>query len=158
MQDHSSISKLRECFNESTFFSTEVSSPSRSLLNNQDSQRLTKMPSKFTDDPQLYLRKIKIKKKEATEKCLEALRSTVKAKLGLERTEREAAVSRYDFMRLYNNKKFRLDEQALLSAHRTDHEFTFRLSLERTKRQRVLNEFSLRARKEQQTRDIENLS
>jgi hypothetical protein len=85
MQDHGSISKLRECFNESTFFSTEVSSPSRSLLNNQDSLRLAKMPSKFTDDPQLYLRKIKIKKKEANEKCLEALRSTVKAKVDLER-------------------------------------------------------------------------
>jgi hypothetical protein len=156
MQDQGSISKLRECFNESTFFSTEVSSPSRSLIN-QDSLRLAKMPSKFTDDPQLYLRKIKIKKKEANEKCLEALRNTVKAKVDLERVERDAAVSRYDFMRLYNIKKFKLDEQVLLSSYRADHEFNFRLSIQRTKRSRVINEFSLSARKEQQARNIEQL-
>lgn len=85
MQDHSSISKLKECFNESTFFSTEVSSPSRSLLVNQDSLRFAKIPSKFTDEPQIYLRKIKIKKKEVNEKCLEALRITIKAKMDLEK-------------------------------------------------------------------------
>lgn len=63
----------------------------------------------------------------------------MKAKLELERVEHEAAISRYDFMRLYNIKKFKLDEQALLSTYRADSDFTFRLSLERTKRQRVLN-------------------
>ncbi len=67
------------------------------------------MSNKFTDDPQLYLRKIKIRKKEANEKCLEALRSTVKAKGDLERVEKDASLTRYDFMRLYNVKKFRLD-------------------------------------------------
>jgi hypothetical protein len=60
-------------------------------------------------------------------------------------------------MRLYNVKKFRLDEQTLLSSYRTDHEFNFRLSLERTKRSRVINELNLSARKEQQSRNIEDL-
>lgn len=66
-------------------------------------------------------------------------------------------MSRYDFMRLYNIKKFKLDEQVLLSSYRADHEFNIRLSLERTKRSRILNEFSLSARKEQQIRVIEHL-
>jgi hypothetical protein len=39
--------------------------------------------SKFADDPQLYLRKIKIRKKEANLQCLEALRNSMNAKINL---------------------------------------------------------------------------
>jgi hypothetical protein len=153
MQDRGSIAKLRECFNESTFFSTEVSSPSHSQIN----QPIVRISSKFTDEPTLYLKKLRIKTKEASSKCLQALQGSVKARVELQRVEKEAALSRYDFMRLYNTKKFRLDEQALLSSHKIDHEFNFRLSLQRTKRLRALNEVSLSARKEQQIRNIEGL-
>lgn len=70
MSDQHSLSKLRECFNES-LFSTEISS--RSLLHQEDSlpnRQIVRISSKFTDDPQVYLKKIKLKKKEASRKCL----------------------------------------------------------------------------------------
>lgn len=81
-------------------------------------------------------------------KCLEALRGTVRARSELERAERDAAVSRFHFMRLYNAKKFKLDEETLLSSHRADNEFALNLSMQRTRRQRAIDGATLTSRRE----------
>lgn len=82
---------------------------------------MVRIASKFTDDPQVYLKKIKLKKKEASRKCLQALRETVKAQMNLDRMEKEAALSKHDFMKLYTNKKFKLLQQNITSTHQSDH-------------------------------------
>jgi hypothetical protein len=88
-----------------------------------------RISSKFTDEPQTYLKKIKMKRKEASKKCLEALKNTVKAKMNLDKTEKDAAVSRYDFMKLYDSKKFKLELQSIRSSHKVDDEFNYRQSI-----------------------------
>lgn len=57
------LGKMRECFNESNFFSTEVSTPSRSILPKE--VPLLRLPSRFEDEPQMHLAKVRQRYKEA---------------------------------------------------------------------------------------------
>lgn len=44
----------------------------------------------------------------------------MKAQMNLNRMEKEAALSKHDFIKLYTNKKFKLMQQNVNSSHQVD--------------------------------------
>ncbi len=60
MDRKSNLEKLKECFNESQFFSTQVSSNSNISKDSPRQQKnMFRISSRFTDDPPVYLKKMK---------------------------------------------------------------------------------------------------
>ena len=65
----------------------------------------------------------------------------------MQKAERDASVCRYEFIKLYHNKKFRLEEEAVLSEYKEDSERAFRRSVERFRTTKWHNEMSVSMRK-----------
>ena len=158
MEEESRINQWKERFNESCFFSTEMSSRSNIQKDSpRDSHNLFRISSKFKDEPKMLLEKAKQQQKEASNRHLAVLRNTLRTKSSAQKAEKEASICRYEFIKLYHNKKFRLEEEAFLSDLKIDNERAFRQSVERFRDTKWNNEMSVSLRKENQKRKLEEL-
>lgn len=63
---------------------------------------------------------MKDRQKEAGKMYLSALKNNLQARTSLNRAYRDASICRYEFIKLYNNKKFKLEEKVKKDDHILD--------------------------------------